>query len=341
MINNKHIKLTMLSVCHLLVDGICATVLMNDPGDSSWVTALLLYNTLAFTTQCLTGQLPDKYGRGEQFILLSALIMAPGALLPLPLLVRATFLGLGNSLFHVSGGYITLKGSKDMGPLGIFVAPGAVGLFLGGAFPWMRIPFMGAFLLLAGLILWQSKGRESSPAITEGGEPAPVIHSPSYVSYAALLLVAIGARALGGSAVSFPWKNGLLPALLLTAAVFLGKSLGGLMADHWGIRRMALLSIPLAILLGMFCEKWMVPSLLGQWALNISMPITLYLLYKIYPDSPGFAFGLAASALWPGVLLGIVVHPHGFWASALLLLCLGAGFFAIYITERRLLHEKN
>ena len=39
---------------------------------------------------------------------------------------------------------------------------------------------------------------------------------------------------------------------------------------------------------------------MGQFLLNLTMPVTLWLLYLAMPDSPGFAFGLAASALWPG-----------------------------------------
>ena len=342
--SRQRLQLILLSLCHLLVDGICAAVLINDPGDAAWAASLLLYNTMAFSTQCLTGMLPDKYGRGELFVLLSALIMAPGALLPLPLLLRAAFLGLGNSLFHVSGGYITLKQSKKMGPLGVFVAPGAVGLFLGGFFPWLRIPFMAALLLLAGLLLMMKKqaGEESTaPAGSEAPVPAAGKARPSPVFLSALLLVAIAARALGGSALSFPWKTGLIPSLLFTLAVYLGKSCGGFLADKWGIRKMTLLSVPAALLLGLFCSAWMAPSLIGQWALNLSMPVTLYLIYRLYPDSPGFAFGLAASALWPGVLLGELVHPHGFWAAAILILCLGTGLFAILITERRLFHEKE
>ncbi|MBQ7146219.1 MAG: hypothetical protein IJR95_05575 [Lachnospiraceae bacterium] len=345
----QRIQLILLSLCHLLVDGICATVLINDPGDAAWAASLLLYNTMAFSTQCLTGMLPDKYGRGESFVLLSALLLAVGAAgASLPLLLRSVFLGLGNSLFHVSGGYITLKESDNMTPLGIFVSPGAVGLFLGGTFPGLRIPFMGLLMLLAGLLALgaEKRGKEERSSGEKPGIQAPVLPEDSLTwkgaaLYAGFLLLAIAARALGGAAVSFPWKNGLLPALLLTLAVFLGKCSGGFLADRFGIKKIALLSAPLAMILTAFCGQWMLPSLLGQWALNLSMPITLYLIYRLYPNSPGFAFGLAASALWPGVLLGNIVRPSGFWAPLMVLVCLGTGLAAILLTERRLTHEKN
>ena len=80
----------------------------------------------------------------------------------------------------------------------------------------------------------------------------------------------------------------------------------------------------------------MIPSIIGQFALNITMPVTLYLIYRLYPDSPGFAFGLAASALWPGSLLGKAIHLTGIWADLITMICFVSGLIAILITERRL-----
>ena len=139
-------SIIILSVCHLLVDGISAATLSQEP--KPLLIALLLYNTFAFTTQCLTGMLPDKFGHGRTFVLLSSMILAAGALLPLPYVVKAIIVGSGNSLFHVSGGYITLKHSNNMGPLGVFVAPGAIGLFIGTNYNKICLPFIILLLLL-------------------------------------------------------------------------------------------------------------------------------------------------------------------------------------------------
>ena len=79
----------------------------------------------------------------------------------------------------------------------------------------------------------------------------------------------------------------------------------------------------------------------GQFFLNLSMPITLYLLYRCLPDSPGFAFGLAASALWPGALIGGMLPTSGGGRSALILLCFALALFAILFAERRLSNEKD
>ena len=150
-----------------------------------------------------------------------------------------------------------------------------------------------------------------------------------------LRLIAIMSRAVSGSAISFPWKEGLLAGALIVAAVFMGKAFGGFVADKFGLTiTMTVSSVTAALILVMFNE-WMVPSLVGQYAVNMSMPITLFLLYRLFPKSPGFAFGLAASALWPGVLIGQLIHLTGVWSDLLVVICLLTGLIAVYLTERR------
>ena len=77
-------------------------------------------------------------------------------------------LGIGNALFHVGGGVGTIwtsEGERSVCTrLGIFVASGALGLFLGNM--WSRfayktwIAFTGTFLLLCfgGMLLWLGRG---------------------------------------------------------------------------------------------------------------------------------------------------------------------------------------
>ena len=50
-----------------------------------------------------------------------------------------------------------------------------------------------------------------------------------------LLLGCIGVRSLIGFSLVMPWKSVLALALTLTLAVTLGKALGGVLADRWGV----------------------------------------------------------------------------------------------------------
>lgn len=357
--DRKTLTLVMLVVCHLLVDGVSAAVILGQDG-GPLLAAVIVYNTCAFTTQCVVGMLPDRIGHGKELVLVSAVIIAFGVLLPAPIMIKAIVVGLGNSLFHVSGGYITLKESRSMGPLGVFVAPGAIGLFIGTVFPAVRLLFTAALVVMSELIIlacgteddeddydpdYEDDFESDAKCVNTGeqgfdrsraGTATRAIPDGERILLTGMLLIAVAARAVGGSAVTYPWKTGIAAGAMLVFAVFLGKALGGVIADRVGIRPAAVVSVAAASVLLVFFSGMIAPSLIGQFALNISMPITLYLIYQLFPDRPGFAFGLAASALWPGTLIGKLIHLTGVWAGMLTIICFMAGLAAVCIVERRL-----
>lgn len=357
--DRKILTLVLLAVCHLLVDGVSAAVILGQ-GGGPLLAVVLVYDTCAFTTQCVVGMLPDRIGHGKELVLVSAVVIAFGVLLPVPIMIKAIVVGLGNSLFHVSGGYLTLKESRSMGPLGVFVAPGAIGLFIGTVFPKVRLLFTAALVVMTELIILACGTEddeddydpaygddfESDAVCVETGElgfdrggadvATKAIPDGEKILLAGMLLIAVAARAVGGSAVTYPWKTGIAAGAMLVFAVFLGKALGGVIADRVGIRPAAVVSVAAASVLLVFFSSMMAPSLIGQFALNISMPITLYLIYQLFPDRPGFAFGLAASALWPGTLIGKLIHLTGVWAGMLTIICFMAGLAAVCIVDARL-----
>lgn len=318
------------SVAHFLTDAVCAAALFGpvlaSGGDFS--AAVIIYNTAAFTTQCLVGLATDRLRRHEGLAALGLAVCALGALLPLPGPVLALVIGLGNSLFHVAGGTVTLKGAKDAGPLGVFVAPGAVGLALGTLWPGLRLWLCAAALVTAALLAALG-GRET---------PLEAPSRPVRVPWTAVLLLAlaVAVRAIGGCAVDFPWKTGAAMSMLAAAFVFAGKSFGGYVCRGLGASRTALFSIPLAAVLTAFCFTWAATSLAGQLLLNLTMPVTLWLMYRAMPESPGFAFGLAASALYPGTVAGGMISLTGAWRALLVLVCFAAGLAAIIYSGKKI-----
>ena len=328
------------------MDGVCAATLFGPlSGRIDPPQLFLLYNTLAFSTQCLVGLAADRMKRHRLSAAAAALCVAAGFALPLLPLLRLLLIGLGNSVFHVAAGTETLERSGGRAaPLGVFVAPGAVGLSLGTLFPALG-PVLAGLLALVGIASLFLKTPGAEPAAwmpfgalrskqPEPGQREVPLRRPLLA--AVLLTLAVGVRAVGGAAVSFPWQTGRWLALLTTGFVFAGKTAGGFLCDRVGPRRAAWLSVPPAALLIAFCGSWMLPALLGQLALNLTMPITLWLLYRALPESPGFAFGLAASALWPGTLAGKYIQLSGPARWVLLLVCFLFGLFAIlYSAPRR------
>lgn len=330
--------LTANSIAHLLVDAVCASVVVS-AATPALLTVFILYNTFAFSTQCVLGLLTDRVGHCG--------LLAPGAciwvalcgFLPVPPSAGAVLIGLGNSLFHVSAGSRVLESSAGKAaPLGLFVAPGALGVFAGKAFPALRI---GLCILLILCAVWlQIENRVVAPRPDDRfhGEAQP----REILPVALLLLLAVMTRAIGG-AVSSDSSGSLLfrQSLLVVFCVFAGKSLGGLISDRVGIRRMTAVSVPLAAILILLSGRSLAACAAGQFLLNLSMPVTLFLVYRCLPKSPGFAFGLAASVLWPGTLIGNYISISGRLRTALLLFCFGISLFSILYSERRISHEKS
>ncbi len=307
----------------------CASVLFGPiRGVEAFPTLVLLYNTLAFSTQCLVGVAADRLHRHGPGACGSLAVVAAAALLPAAPLVRVCLIGLGNSVFHVAAGARTLERSRGKaGSLGVFVAPGAVGLALGLQFPALRVLFAVLAIALAAVRLPVARGEGAAV-------PAPKAR-PLPVADVVLLTGAVAVRAVGGSVVQFPWQTTAALSLLTVAFVFAGKALGGALCDRLGPVKTAVLSIIPAGVLIAFGSGYMIPSVLGQLALNLTMPVTLWLLYRAAPDSPGFAFGVAASALWPGAIAGGLIRLTGPIQWMFVLACFLFGLRAIVNTVKR------
>ncbi|MBR4158316.1 MAG: hypothetical protein IKR07_05320 [Oscillospiraceae bacterium] len=331
--------LTLNAIAHLLVDGVCLAALFGAGADASaLMTAVMLYNTLAFTTQCLVGLWTDHTGLSKKAEPLSMLLVAAGYFLPAPLLVRVAMIGLGNSCFHVCGGTVTLEQSHGKSsPLGVFVAPGAIGVLLGRSFPKLGHVLAALLILFAAAIFfaYRRDGDRKAPVGPEAGKTCalPDYRGDAFPGMAAALLTAaVAVRAIGGSCAEFPWNTGVATAAAMTLFVFAGKTAGGFLCDRIGAVKSSAVSILPAALLTAFLGANMPASLLGQFLLNLSMPVTLWLLYKLMPKEPGLAFGLAASALWPGTLAGMMIKLSGSARVALILISFVFGLAAVLYT---------
>ncbi len=312
------------------MDGLCAAAIFGGLKSPELGALIVMYNTLAFSTQGVVGAVTDMLKRHDALTAGACVLTALGFLLPLPDIVKVLLVGLGNSVFHVGGGTVTLRHSGGKAwPLGVFVSPGSVGLALGTMFPKLGWVFLIlALACAAGMLLCKSR-----PETAESRAPAKF--SGSFLCALALLF-AVAVRSYGGFAVSFPWKTTAALSIAMTLCVFAGKFLGGFLCDRLGPSRSSLVSLPLAAVLIAFCSQWMLPSLLGQLLLNLSMPVTLLLLYRLLPDSPGFSFGIAASVLWPGALAANYIELEGFALSGCIIASFLFGLLAIVITDRKL-----
>ena len=298
------------SAAHFWVDLCCAFLVFRTLTDvPEFALCLLLYNFCAFALQMPLGLLADKWDRNGLVAVLGCVLVAAAYLSPFPLLT-AVIAGCGNALFHLGGGIDVLNSSqKRAAALGIFVSPGALGLFLGTlwgketAIPLWPAP-AGALLMAAAILL---PYRKFFGSLRSGNAPCDTTPANSYAPLLPLFLVVV-LRSYMGLNQSFPWKSTGHWAVILTIALVLGKAAGGIFMDRWGARKTSVITLTAAAVLYLFCG---VPALgtLAIFLFNMTMPITLWAAAKVTPGCKGFAFGLLTFGLFLGYLPGWMGLP--------------------------------
>ena len=122
-----------IAASHFLVDFGCALLIFRTVSASGDPTVLfILYNYCAFALQMPVGLLADKLNRNALMAAAGCALVALGCAFSAVPLAAAAISGVGNALFHVGGGVDVLDDSEGKASsLGVFVSPGAAGLFLG------------------------------------------------------------------------------------------------------------------------------------------------------------------------------------------------------------------
>lgn len=321
------------ALCHFVVDFACVSSMLcavsrvlGDSGQGSMevvALSILLYDIVAFTLQLPIGIALDQLDKNSYAALLSyasvgagvVLSLVPIALLEWPAIL---LLAIGNALFHSAGGLSVLNISqKHAGPSGIFIATGAIGVFLGTQSAQMgRLQI--AFSLLVLLFLCAL----ITLVVQKVNKKYWNVHNVSFdiseLSFNTLLAIAllslvVALRSYAGMVMAFPWKSEMLLLVLSILGVFAGKALGGMVADRIGFRTTAIFSLIVAATL--FAPSWEIPvlGLLGVFFFNFTMSITLASLANILPNAKGTAFGLASFSLAVGALPALagfrIEHP--------------------------------
>lgn len=223
--------------------------------------------------------------------------------------------------------------------LGIFVAPGAMGLYLGTLAAKISVWETGVlcvsvFMLVLCAALWymgkmcnkeeakrasagtgqrevlrqECARKECAEREWAGKESAEqevvrkVSAKPEVLSMFFCMAVVI-LRSHIGMTVGFPWKTGVTAGTLAVLAVVGGKMAGGFAAAKWGLYKTAVFSLALAAFCYLFSAV-MPFGLAASFLFNMTMPLTLYWMICRMPKRPGFAFGFLTFALFLGFLPG-------------------------------------
>ncbi len=316
------------SILHFFVDGVCAIAMARFAAQEGGYTAILFYNFCAFVLQMPIGVAIDTLTGGR--VKKSALFAAAGAAVTVAgAFLSPVVLGIGNAMFHVGGGVGTIEEDRVRGSLGrrlgVFVAPGAMGLFLGRligkGFAHPALWILGAAVLM-GLLLVPvlrmayaaAAGAENPQPAEEnpkaavdfaGGEEANREEADRAKTVSALIVAGsffvVILRSYAGFAVGMPWRSTVAAGIAATAMVVLGKMAGGFAAASFGRMKTVCASLLGAAVCYAFCG-WMPAGLLALFLFNMTMPVTLQLLVERFPDLPGTMFGLLTVALFVGFI---------------------------------------
>ena len=292
------------SAGHFWVDFSCALLLFSCHLErADWSLCVLLYNFCAFALQMPLGLLADRLSRNSLVAGKGCLLVLLGwAVSPFGI-VSAVFAGMGNACFHIGGGIDVLNEStRRSAALGIFVSPGAFGIYFGtlfgktGAISWL-VPAAGLVffaLLLPGMDA-ALRGHWDS-----GNAPLALDGSRTMLWALGCCFLVVVLRSYLGMLFQFPWKTGSWSLAAVCAVVF-GKTAGGFLGDWIGMRRGAAVSLGLAGLLFLASGNPLA-GVAAVFLFNMTMPITLWTAARLLPGGKGFAFGTLTFALFLGFL---------------------------------------
>jgi FSR family fosmidomycin resistance protein-like MFS transporter len=316
-------SLALYALAHCAVDASCVGLLWTaytahsmSPG-SAWAV-FFSYNFLAFALQPLAGLAVDRTraARGAAIAGAAMVVLAWAAFaLPGAFVVALALMGLGNAVFHVGGGVVSLLSTPAIRatPVALFVAPGAAGVLAGtlagragGA--WIAAVALAVLTALVALLpapRFSTRGAGRAglvPARPAGGDRAATSAGlpPALATIILLLLLVVAVRSYVGLALAFPWKSGPAMVALFTLAVVAGKAVGGFAADRLGWRAAGVGALLVSIPLLALGHGSAALGLLGVLAFNMTMPVTLVAVALALPGHEGLAFGLTCLALFAG-----------------------------------------
>mgnify|MGYP006916044936 CR=1 FL=1 len=305
---------------HFAVDGLClcCLYLMAAGGSAeALVGVFVVYNVMAFLTQPLTGLMADRL-RWPHSQLLAAIAMLALAVplatavvvVPALSVVRwavlavALLLGMGNSMFHVWGGrLVALRSANDMRALGVFVATGAFGLAVAAVLCswWLLYVLLVALVALAACVVTMTGDGSCADCVSSGSGRSGVY---AWAVVAIMLFVML--RSFLAESFAAPVDKSPAVVLVVGLVAMLGKMAGGWLGRWLGVAGALALVAVLVAACGLLRGGGMPVLLAGLFAVNSTMPLTLYLANVVLKGREGLAFGLLAAALMPGYLLAVL-----------------------------------
>ncbi len=269
--------------------------------------ALLLYNLLAFGGQWAVALLLERYRDPRKFLLLSYVLnLAAVALFNFIPHISIVFAGIASAIYHVAGGTICAKDNKA-GAIGLFAAPGVVGLIAGGYFAWINADIflvlnLAVFLFL--LFLYFLPLQSAPDPETNDIQSRPSFALDRHDLIMILLLIIISMRSVIWNIFQLMYENNYEWLLAIAASAFVGKIVGGWLADKIGCRLYIFISLVPAMPLVTFFKDELLLFCIGIGLLQSGIPATTTLLIN---SMKGKAERGVALSFGTAIMIGVIL----------------------------------
>lgn len=257
------------------------------------ITMVVIYAILGFGGQLPAGFWLDKQKQIKPFAIVStSFLLSAIVFYFIDPYIAIVLTGIAGAGIHVTGGAVCLQVSDNKsGPLGIFTAPGVLGLTLGGIlgsmssvyllFPLLAIIILAILIFKQGIPVYQAqhKNRESQ------------LDAHDWIMLSILLIMCFRSFVfdiINSAALHF--EHGIL---VFGISAFAGKIIGGYLADKIGWKKFIYITLPLAFVLFNFGRENIYAIAFGIACLQSSVPLTLLLMWRSLPLFPATASALS------------------------------------------------
>ena len=296
---------------HFVTELVCFFVLGNyvESPPVMWLI-IFAYDMLAFVPQSILGYISDKF-KHIPFAIIGLAMMAFALVTQQYTSLKyitLVVLCLGNACTHVNGAEVTLRTSNgSLSHSAIFVSGGSFGVISGKLLSAASAPFWIPLILTVTCVPFAILAQMYLKNIDENGNvscKAFKYNNPKVNKYVIILLAVIVVIVRGYMAYGIPtsWKKTTVQTIILFVSMGLGKALGGVLADVFGIKKVAIMSLLFALPFLMFGDNNMFISLFGVMLFSMTMSVTLALIVSVLPKAPGLAFGFTTIGLFLGTV---------------------------------------
>ena len=261
-------------------------------GSSRSFLFIIIYSIIGFGGQLPVGFWADHKRQLKPF--------ANASVLLLPMAIFSYFInpeagiiisGFASAFIHVTGGAVCLQLYENKtGPLGLFTAPGVLGLAVGGVLghysTWLLWPFAASSILTGWLIM-----KTQLPPYPSTQKKETELDAHDWIMLGILLIMCFRSLIFDViNRVAHDFENGIL---VIGISAFAGKIIGGFLADRIGWKFFVYISLPIALLLFQFGKENIYALGFGIACLQSSVPITLLLMGRCLPLFPATASAMS------------------------------------------------